>query len=229
MTGNVVFMGRDISLGSAPGSHDLAYKCCVLATFFSGALGYRLAETRWPNRGASRLGVPLGILMLFGEEHERVKALMSVGILLCILLGTAVGSSVYSRYGHRGAHGALLPIGPLLALLFWLHDHLAKPQKLVKRMNKILRESKPEGRSRNSCSEDASRAGNDAGNNESEDAVMDVELGVHANELAESEDIEVDELSSTRSGNSSITGGDIEDEQHSGAVSGSAPELSTEV
>mmetsp|Transcript_147984 Transcript_147984/g.368806 ORF Transcript_147984/g.368806 Transcript_147984/m.368806 type:complete len:315 (+) Transcript_147984:344-1288(+) len=69
---------------------------------------------------------------------EREKVLMSMVILTSLLAGAVAGSVVYCFSGDHGAHGALLPVGPLLALLFWLHDHLAKPQKLMKRVRKKM-------------------------------------------------------------------------------------------
>lgn len=198
MTGNVVMMGRTVH-------RDPLIYVAIMTSFFLGAMGYRLAETRWPNRGASMLGLPFGLLMVCWEavlmaditfpddrlyafvamayaptfgllnaacmagklattttlatghlvalanvcakllqrqklsDMEGGKVLMSVVIFMSLLLGAIVGSVMQYFCGGRGTHGALLPVGPVLSLLFWLHDHLAKPQMLVKKMNKKLR------------------------------------------------------------------------------------------
>jgi uncharacterized membrane protein YoaK (UPF0700 family) len=207
MTGNVVWMGRTVTPQSGSERRPAFYIAVILA-FFAGAVAYRVAEVRWPNRGASLLGLPLGTILMSGEaalltglvsptsrlyyasvlsvvpmfgvlnaaclagklattttlatghlvtlsgaaakvlqrepfsQLERVKLMMSVLVFASIFAGATAGASVYylsDGVSGSGSHGALLPVGPLLALLFWLHDHLAKPQKLVKKMNRKLR------------------------------------------------------------------------------------------
>eukprot|EP00443_Scrippsiella_acuminata_P092291 CAMPEP_0115402298 /NCGR_PEP_ID=MMETSP0271-20121206/16331_1 /TAXON_ID=71861 /ORGANISM="Scrippsiella trochoidea, Strain CCMP3099" /LENGTH=319 /DNA_ID=CAMNT_0002826239 /DNA_START=153 /DNA_END=1110 /DNA_ORIENTATION=+ len=71
---------------------------------------------------------------------ETVKIQMGLCILAGNLLGAIVGALVFVLM-PRGAPGALLPLGPLLAILFWLHDHLAKPLSLVKAVQRRCRAS----------------------------------------------------------------------------------------
>jgi len=72
---------------------------------------------------------------------ETVKIQMGLGILAGNLLGAIVGALVFLLM-PTGAHGALLPLGPVLAILFWLHDHLAKPLSWVKAVQRRRRSNK---------------------------------------------------------------------------------------
>mmetsp|Transcript_135116 Transcript_135116/g.350083 ORF Transcript_135116/g.350083 Transcript_135116/m.350083 type:complete len:303 (-) Transcript_135116:130-1038(-) len=72
---------------------------------------------------------------------ETVKIQMGLGILAGNLLGAILGALVFLLM-PTGAHGALLPLGPVLAILFWLHDHLAKPLSWVKAVQRRRRSNK---------------------------------------------------------------------------------------
>merc|ERR1712039_1113169 len=67
---------------------------------------------------------------------DRIKLVMGICVLVSNFLGAIVGALVFLML-PTGSHGALLPLGPTLAVLFWLHDHLAKPLSLVKKMQKL--------------------------------------------------------------------------------------------
>eukprot|EP00443_Scrippsiella_acuminata_P009926 CAMPEP_0115307984 /NCGR_PEP_ID=MMETSP0270-20121206/73442_1 /TAXON_ID=71861 /ORGANISM="Scrippsiella trochoidea, Strain CCMP3099" /LENGTH=268 /DNA_ID=CAMNT_0002726483 /DNA_START=172 /DNA_END=978 /DNA_ORIENTATION=+ len=243
MTGNVVFLGRSLTPEQASSPVLSApYYLVVMMTFFIGALTYRLAEARWPSRGASTLGLPFGLMMLGAElvlkmgwtpqgnslypltivayapmfgvlnaacaagqlatpttmttghlltlaasgaklcrrqkltHVEKTKVMMSMLVSLSIFAGAVLGGFVYWVSSEAGTHGALLPVAPALALLFWLHDHLAKPRRLAKKLSKLRRAA---------CKSPDSKIGNaevKPNNDEceaesGEDSTVDLELG----------------------------------------------------
>mmetsp|Transcript_1909 Transcript_1909/g.4876 ORF Transcript_1909/g.4876 Transcript_1909/m.4876 type:complete len:425 (-) Transcript_1909:397-1671(-) len=78
------------------------------------------------------------------RSAERVKAGMAIVIILSLLAGSISGFAIVQMESTQVLQDvALLPVGPVLAILFFLHDHLAKPQRgveNVKEKAKVARE-----------------------------------------------------------------------------------------
>eukprot|EP00429_Kryptoperidinium_foliaceum_P120180 CAMPEP_0176296302 /NCGR_PEP_ID=MMETSP0121_2-20121125/58124_1 /TAXON_ID=160619 /ORGANISM="Kryptoperidinium foliaceum, Strain CCMP 1326" /LENGTH=296 /DNA_ID=CAMNT_0017637431 /DNA_START=87 /DNA_END=975 /DNA_ORIENTATION=+ len=74
---------------------------------------------------------------LTGAEIRRAK--LGVLVMACTLLGAGAGAALtYLAVGP--AQGLLLPVAPTLALLLWIHDHMARPRSLIKSFHRRLRE-----------------------------------------------------------------------------------------
>lgn len=122
--------------------YTMAYSLTVLAyapmfgVMNAACTAGRLATTTTVATGHMVTVVSLAVKALCLRQElsqaERGKCIQSVAIIGSTLAGVMLGVAVYLSRG-KGSHGALIPVGPALAVLFWLHDHLAKPSSLVKK------------------------------------------------------------------------------------------------
>lgn len=71
---------------------------------------------------------------------EKCKLVMSLVVIVFSICGACLGATMYRVNGHR-TRGLFLPVAPVLVVLLWLHDHLARPRKLVKMAQKAVREA----------------------------------------------------------------------------------------
>ena len=80
----------------------------------------------------------LGTLMFYKklEEAELQKLFMSLMIIGGNLTGACLGSWAAKRADTKVL---LFPLPFLIYVLVWLHDHLARPRSLIKKMQKKLR------------------------------------------------------------------------------------------
>ncbi|CAE7037163.1 unnamed protein product [Symbiodinium natans] len=68
--------------------------------------------------------------------QDRGKAVLS----LCVILGTVLGALLGSYFVHRyNVRYLLFPVPPLLYCLLWLHDHLAKPRAIIKKVRRHIK------------------------------------------------------------------------------------------
>jgi len=81
----------------------------------------------------------------------KIKTLMSCSVLASTFAGALTGAGVLKYMLADGTHGALLPIGPLLMICFWLNDNLAKPRSLLKKMKKLRKQLKGSSEARASA------------------------------------------------------------------------------
>jgi len=128
--------------------HDfpIIYSLTVLAyapmfgVMTAACMSGRLATTTTAATGHFVVLVSTMVKQRFLQEElnhsERAKRGMGVAILGSTLAGAMVGTLVYICTDD-GSHGALVPVGPALAVLFWLHDHLARPSSLVKKVQAL--------------------------------------------------------------------------------------------
>eukprot|EP00429_Kryptoperidinium_foliaceum_P039067 CAMPEP_0176171888 /NCGR_PEP_ID=MMETSP0120_2-20121206/88033_1 /TAXON_ID=160619 /ORGANISM="Kryptoperidinium foliaceum, Strain CCMP 1326" /LENGTH=241 /DNA_ID=CAMNT_0017509799 /DNA_START=297 /DNA_END=1019 /DNA_ORIENTATION=+ len=72
--------------------------------------------------------------------QDRRKTCMSLQILLWLAFGASVGAVVQARVAaDLRAHGALVWVAPAMLVLFFAHDHLAKPRSAVKMIQNSYR------------------------------------------------------------------------------------------
>ncbi|CAK9024926.1 Uncharacterized protein SCF082_LOCUS16843 [Durusdinium trenchii] len=83
--------------------------------------------------------------LLFGETLTILdlrKLFMSIMVIAGTVSGACLGSLTlmsFRGFSERNANLLLFPVPVLLYTLLWLHDHLAKPRSLIKRVQKKLR------------------------------------------------------------------------------------------
>jgi len=69
---------------------------------------------------------------------EKCNVLLSLTVLVAIIVGSFIATVVYAWRGYH-TRGLFLPVFPLLAVLLWCHDHLARPRRIVKMYTESLR------------------------------------------------------------------------------------------
>lgn len=69
---------------------------------------------------------------------DKCKVLMSLIVLIFSIMGALVANLAFKCNGFATS-GLFLPVSPLLVVLLWCHDHLARPRKLVKMYQKAMR------------------------------------------------------------------------------------------
>ena len=72
--------------------------------------------------------------MLFGKElamKEKANMCMSVMVIAGTVAGACLGAWAVQKFDY---HLLLFPVPVLLTVLLWLHDHLAKPRTLIKKV-----------------------------------------------------------------------------------------------
>merc|ERR1711920_1120522 len=103
-----------------------------LSTITTMATGHMLAVSRLLELRAQRAWT----------QQEARKAQMGLGVISSMLLGATMSTQL-QKASVSGRHPVLL-IAPLLALLAYILDHLAKPRSLAKKIRRRLSSSSHE-------------------------------------------------------------------------------------
>jgi len=82
----------------------------------------------------------LSNLMLTGSlaAQDTWKAIMAVMILVGTLAGAILGAFMVAMVNLKVL---LMPVPVVLYILLWMHDHLAKPRSIIKKVQHRMRDS----------------------------------------------------------------------------------------
>mmetsp|Transcript_45571 Transcript_45571/g.85051 ORF Transcript_45571/g.85051 Transcript_45571/m.85051 type:complete len:270 (+) Transcript_45571:90-899(+) len=145
LVGEIVFFASGLSWQEAHLDWTVAAAAMLFGVVASSCIGGRTGtHTTMVTGHILSLG---GLLANFvykktlGNE-EIGKLVMSLTVIAGTLVGALLGAWATSSCNERIL---LFPVPLALVLLLFLHDHLAKPQALIKEVQKIIREKAKDG------------------------------------------------------------------------------------